>query len=85
MSSKTCLILFGLLVAFAVLSAADNNEESSLSEEVASARVARSADAGKNKSKRSKKNKTKNKKAKKAAKKAKKAAKKAAKGGQEGS
>ena len=78
MSSKTCLILLGLLIAFAVLSAAENNEESSLSEEVASARLARSADAGNNKSKISKKNKRKTKKAKKSAKKAAKKAKKAA-------
>ena len=79
MSSKTCLILFGLLIAFAVLSNAEDNSESSLSEEVASARVARSADAGKNKSKSSKKNKRKAKKAKKAAKKAAKMAAKKAK------
>ena len=78
MSSKTCLILLGLLIAFAVLSAAENNEESSLSEEVAFARLARSADAGNNKSKISKKNKRKTKKAKKSAKKAAKKAKKAA-------
>ena len=78
MSSKICLILLGLLIAFAVLSAAENNEESSLSEEAASARLARSADAGNNKSKISKKNKRKTKKAKKSAKKAAKKAKKAA-------
>merc|ERR1711997_1164810 len=69
MNSKICLILFGLLVALAVLSAAENSEENSLSalsEEVASARLTREAEAGKrkrnNKAKRSKKNK-KNKKA----------------------
>merc|ERR1712079_301877 len=78
MNSKICLILFGLLVALAVLSAAENSEENSLSalsEEVASARLTREAEAGKrkrnNKAKRSKKNK-KNKKKGKKAKKAKK-------------
>merc|ERR1712156_1261069 len=45
MNSKICLILFGLLVALAVLASAENNEESSLSEELGSSRVARSADA----------------------------------------
>ena len=86
MSSKTCLILFGLLVAFAVLSAAENNEENSLSVEAPSTRLARSADARRknnHKSKKSKKTKSGKKKAKNAAKKsankAKKAAKKSAK------
>merc|ERR1712156_320735 len=45
MNSKICLILFGLLVALAVLASAENNEESSLYEELGSSRVARSADA----------------------------------------
>merc|ERR1712061_77696 len=45
MNSKICLILFGLLVALAVLSSAETNEESSLSEELGSSRGARSADA----------------------------------------
>merc|ERR1712061_918035 len=45
MNSKICLILFGLLVALAVLASAENREESSLSEELGSSRVARSADA----------------------------------------
>merc|ERR1711963_1164590 len=45
MNSKICLILFGLIVALAVLASAENHEESSLSEEVGSSRVARSADA----------------------------------------
>merc|ERR1712079_450071 len=73
MNSKICLILFGLLVALAVLSAAENSEENSLSalsEEVASARLTREAEAGKrkrnNKAKRSKKNKKNKKKGKKA-------------------
>ena len=86
MSSKTCLILFGLLVAFAVLSAAENNEENSLSVEAPSSRLARSADARRknnHKSKKSKKTKSGKKKAKNAAKKSanktKKAAKKSAK------
>merc|ERR1712073_116528 len=45
MTTKTILIVFGLLVALAVLASAENNEESSLSEELGSSRVARSADA----------------------------------------
>jgi len=45
MNSKICLILFGLLVVLAVLASAENHEESSLSEELGSSRVARSADA----------------------------------------
>merc|ERR1712073_262585 len=45
MTTKTILIVFGLLVAFAVLASAENHEESSLSEELGSSRVARSADA----------------------------------------
>merc|ERR1712045_960106 len=83
MNSKISLILFGLLVTLAVLAAAENGEENSLSEEVASSRLARSADPEAGKRKKSKKNKNKrkrkskksrkNKKAKKAAKKAKKA------------
>merc|ERR1712073_238845 len=43
MTTKTILIVFGLLVAFAVLASAENHEESSLSEELGSSRVARSA------------------------------------------
>merc|ERR1711902_463409 len=42
---QICLILFGLLVVLAVLASAENHEESSLSEELGSSRVARSADA----------------------------------------
>merc|ERR1711902_93406 len=42
---QICLILFGLLVVLAVLAFAENHEESSLSEELGSSRVARSADA----------------------------------------
>ena len=82
MNSKISLILFGLLVTLAVLAAAENSEENTLSEEVASSRLARSADAdaGRRKNKSSKKNKKKSRKAaKKAAKKAKKAAKKSKK------
>ena len=73
MNSKISLFLFGLLITLAVLAAAENSEENSLSEEVAFSRLARSAnaDAGKRKKKSSKKNKR----SKKAAKKAKKAAK----------
>ena len=58
MNSKLSLILFGALVTLTVLSAAENLEESSLSEEVASSRLARAADADPGKSKKkSKKNK----------------------------
>merc|ERR1712242_651915 len=45
MNSKICLILFGLLVALAVLGSAENSEEKTLSEEVASTRLAREAEA----------------------------------------
>merc|ERR1712073_192715 len=45
MTTKIFLILFGLLVALAVLASGENHEESSLSEELGSSRVARSADA----------------------------------------
>ena len=61
MNTKLSLILFGTLVALAVLSAAENLEENSLTEEVASSRLARAADADPGKSK--KKSKRKNKKA----------------------
>merc|ERR1712045_996371 len=47
-----CLILFGLVVAIAVLASAENNEDSSLSEELASSRVARYAEAEAGKKKR---------------------------------
>ena len=42
---RTILIVFGLLVAVAVLASGENHEESSLSEELGSSRVARSSDA----------------------------------------
>merc|ERR1711897_105125 len=45
MTMKPILIVFGLLVAVAVLATGENHEESSLSEELGSSRVARSADA----------------------------------------
>merc|ERR1712227_1090014 len=57
--SKISIILFGLLVALAVLASAEN-EEQSLSEKLSSLRVARDADPGrrnKNKRKKSKKSK----------------------------
>ena len=54
MNRKICLILFGLLVALAVLASAENSEENSLSEEVASTRLAREAEAGKKKSRKNK-------------------------------
>merc|ERR1711862_1067286 len=58
MNSKISLILFGLLVTFAVLSSAENKKkENSLSEEVASSRLARFAEADAGKKKSSKKNK----------------------------
>merc|ERR1712241_638562 len=68
MDSKLCLILFGLVVAIAVLASAENNEDSSLSEELASSRVARfaEAEAGKNKRKALRKRKRKQRKNKKA-------------------
>ena len=62
--SKISIILFGLLVALAVLASAEN-EEQSLSEEISSMRVVRDADAGRGKKKNNRKNKRKNKKAKK--------------------
>ena len=82
MNSKLCLILFGALVAIAALSAAENSEEKSLSEEVAISRVARAANADPGKSKKksikSKKNKA-SKKRNKSKRKNKKASKKARK------
>merc|ERR1712079_296274 len=68
MDSKLCLILSGLVVAIAVLASAENNEDSSLSEELASSRVARfaEADAGKKKRKALRKRKRKQRKNKKA-------------------
>merc|ERR1712223_2235261 len=67
MDSKLCLILFGLVVAIAVLASAENNEDSSLSEELASSRVARfaEAEAGKKKRKALRKRKRKQRKSKK--------------------
>merc|ERR1712051_90599 len=79
MNSKLSLILFGALITLAVLSAAENMEENSLSEEIASSRLARAADADPGKRKRNKKSSKKNKsnkKSKKAEKKNKKAEKK---------
>merc|ERR1712051_1134889 len=61
MNSKLSLILFGALITLAVLSAAENMEENSLSEEIASSRLARAADAGPGKRKKNKKSKRKNK------------------------
>merc|ERR1711992_60349 len=52
MDSKLCLIVFGLVVAIAGLASAENNEDSSLSEELASSRVARFAEAEAGKKKR---------------------------------
>merc|ERR1712110_307686 len=72
MNSKISLILLGLLVTLAVLAAAENSEENSLSEEIASLRLVRSADA--DAGKRKKKSSKKYKKSKKAAKKSKKKA-----------
>ena len=72
MNSKISLILFGLMVTLAVLATAENSEENTLSEEVASSRLVRSADA--DAGKRKKKSSKKNKKSKKAAKKSKKKA-----------
>merc|ERR1739838_1047695 len=61
MNSKVSLILFGALITLAVLSAAENMEENSLSEEMASSRLARAANADPGKRKRNKKSKRKNK------------------------
>merc|ERR1712051_797351 len=58
MNSKLSLILFGALITLAVLSAAENMEENSLSEEIASSRLARAADADPGKRKRNKKSKS---------------------------
>ena len=63
MNSKLSLILFGALVALAVLSATENMEENSLSEEVASSRLARAVDADPGKRKKKKEKKSKNRKA----------------------
>ena len=52
MNSKLSLILFGALITLAVLSAAENQEENSLSEEVSASRLARAADADPGKSKK---------------------------------
>merc|ERR1712051_604794 len=67
MNSKLSLMLFGALITLAVLSAAENMEENSLSEEIASSRLARAADADPGKRKRNKKSKRKNKASKKKA------------------
>ena len=58
MNSKICLFLFSLLVTMAVFAAAENSEENNHTEEVASSRLARSADAdaGRNKRRKNKKN-----------------------------
>ena len=51
MSGKISLIVFGLIVIVAVLVSAENSEDSSLSEDLASSRVVREADAGRRKRK----------------------------------
>ena len=56
MSSKTCLITFGLIVLLAVLASAEN-EEQSLAEELSSMRVVRDAEAGRRKQIKKSKNK----------------------------
>merc|ERR1711997_368640 len=43
--NKLCLIFLGVLAIAAIVSAVDNEEDSSLSEELASSRLVRSADA----------------------------------------
>ena len=48
MSTKTCLIIFGVIVALAVFASAEN-EEQSLAEKLSSLRVERDADAGRRK------------------------------------
>ena len=52
MISKHIIILFGALVALVVLSAAENTEENSLTEEVAPSRLVRAADADPGKSRK---------------------------------
>ena len=71
MKSKINLILLGVLITFAILSSAENSEETSLSEEASFSRLARSADAdaGRKKNKGLKKKRRKHQKSKKAAKK----------------
>merc|ERR1711992_349388 len=68
MDSKLCLIVFGLVVAIAGLASAEHGEDSSLSKELASSRVARfaEAEAGKKKRKALRKRKRKQRKNKKA-------------------
>merc|ERR1712184_158506 len=78
-NSKISLFLFGLLITLAVLTAAENSEKNSLSEEVASSRLARSADAGAGKKKKKSSRKKNKKSSRKNKKKSRKAAKKAAK------
>ena len=57
MKSNIFLILLGVLIAYAVLSIAENTEDNSLSEEASSYRLARAAKADPDKNKASKKNK----------------------------
>merc|ERR1712072_396061 len=53
--NKLCLIFLGVLAIAAIVSAWDNEEDSSLSEELASSRLGRSADARRRKGKKGKK------------------------------
>ena len=76
MNGRISLILFGIFVTLAILCAAENSEENSLSEEVSASRLARSAEAGRKKDKSLKKKRRKTQKSKKAAKKAAKKSKK---------
>merc|ERR1739844_258857 len=53
--NKLCLIFLGVLAIAAIVSAWDNEEDSSLSEELASSRLVRSADARRRKGKKGRK------------------------------
>merc|ERR1711953_1233269 len=55
--NKLCLIFLGVLAIAAIVSAVDNEEDSSLSEELASSRLVRSADARRRKGRKGRKGK----------------------------
>merc|ERR1712141_360680 len=57
MGNKLCLIFLGVLAIAAIVSAWDNEEDSSLSEELASSRLVRSADARRRKGRKARKGK----------------------------
>merc|ERR1711997_701423 len=53
--NKLCIIFLGVLAIAAIVSALDNEEDSSLSGELASSRLVRSADAGRRKGRKARK------------------------------